>query len=767
MVYKEIAEGVYEIDILGADDKELDGISTGRCLGLSRQEMLKIKAYFKGEGRNPTDVELEALAQSWSEHCCYKSSRPVLEKTVFCINAPQNICVISEDAAIVDFDEEYAYVVALESHNHPSALDPYGGAATGIGGILRDVVCMGAQPVALVDPIFFGPLDFPEGSLPKGTKRPKYLFQGVVKGIADYGNRVGIPTVAGMVAFDESYVGNCLVNVGCIGMVRKDKVTHSRAGAPGDVYIVAGGKTGRDGIHGVTFASAELSRESEKDIPAVQLGYAIMKEPLIHACLEVNDKGLITGMKDFGGGGLSCVSSEMAHAGGMGATVNLDEIPLKEKGIKPWEIWVSESQERMMLAARPENARKVLEVFDFWDVPAGVIGAVDGSSRIKATYKGKTVLDLDLEFLNKGVRYERKYKVVERNEKDPAFDMPDLNKAVLDVLGSASVGSRESVIRRYDHEVRAATVLKPMQGIINHETHGDAAVIKPLEKSFRGLAITADVNPRMCRQNPYWGSASAVDEVIRNLTAVNAAPHSMADCLNFGNPEKEEIMGDFVSACEGLYFAANGFGVPFVSGNVSLYNESSMGPVAPTPALMGVGIVEDVRQAISSDIKEADNSIYLVGQTEKELGGSQYYRTLGLAAGVVPRVQPGRTKKDSQDLRKSMGKGIVRSCHDLSEGGLIVAIAEMCFGGNLGAKIDLTGISGLRTDFKMFSESNGRWLVEVKKGDEKEFERIVDARRIGAVTKEKNIVIIDSNIKLNLPLDELRSKWSSAVEPER
>ncbi|MCK5506352.1 MAG: phosphoribosylformylglycinamidine synthase subunit PurL, partial [Thermodesulfovibrionia bacterium] len=471
------------IEILEATDPGLDKISQGRSLGLTLGEMKKIQEYFKKEEkRNPTDVELESLAQSWSEHCCYKTSRPILKKSVFNIKAPQNICIISEDAGVVDFDEDYAYVVALESHNHPSALDPYGGAATGIGGILRDVTCMGAQPIALIDPIFFGPPDYPEEKLPGGTKHPLFLLKGVVSGIAAYGNRVGIPTVAGMIEFDESYTGNCIVNVGCIGMVKKDKIAHSRAKNIGDIYILAGGKTGRDGIHGVTFASAELGVGSENETPAVQLEYAIMKEPLIHACLEANEKGLLTGMKDFGGGGLSCVASEMAYAGDMGAVVYLDKIPLKEDEMDPWEIWVSESQERMMLSVLPKDVDGVLEIFDFWDVPATVVGVVDCSKRIKAIYHGETVLDLDLEFLIEGVQYNRPYTFRERTvAKEPEFEMPEqsLREVILRVINSYRVGSKEAIIRRYDNEVRANTILNPMQGVINKQSHGDSAVIKP------------------------------------------------------------------------------------------------------------------------------------------------------------------------------------------------------------------------------------------------------------------------------------------------
>ncbi|MEC8878170.1 MAG: AIR synthase-related protein, partial [Candidatus Thermoplasmatota archaeon] len=335
-------------------DGDLKATAEVLGLGLSVTELEKVRDYFRTEKRVPTDIELQAIDQAWSEHCCYKSSRPVLEETVFGLDVPRKVFV-REDAGVMEFDADHYYVVGLESHNHPSALDPYGGAATGIGGILRDVVCMGAQPIALVDPLFFGELDLPRAELPEGVKHPRYLMGGVVAGIRDYGNRVGIPTIAGQVVFHPNYTGNPLVNVGCIGVMPKAELIRSRAGGPGDIYILAGGRTGRDGIHGVTFASRELGAGSESDIGAVQLGDPITKEPLMHLCLELNRAELLTGMKDLGGGGLSCVVGELALDGDCGARVDLEKVPLKQSGMAPWEIWVSESQERMMFTVQPEN----------------------------------------------------------------------------------------------------------------------------------------------------------------------------------------------------------------------------------------------------------------------------------------------------------------------------------------------------------------------------------------------------------------------------
>jgi len=361
-----------EIRIRDAKEEELKRISDDMGLSLNLEEMKRIKRYFAAKKREPTDVELQSIAQAWSEHCCYKSSKRILQKFIFGIEAPQNMLVIKEDAGVVEFDEEHAYVVAFESHNHPSAVEPYGGAATGIGGIVRDVICMGAQPIALIDPLFFGQLSHPDEKLSVGIKHPRFLFNGVVSGIGDYGNRIGIPTCAGMVYFDDGYVGNCVVNVGCVGIMNKADLSRSRA-KPGEVLVLVGGKTGRDGIHGVTFASVELTGEEESR-SAVQVGDPITKEPLMHAISEANELGLISGMKDLGGGGLSCAVSEMSHAGGCGADVHLERVKLKEEGLDGWEIWVSESQERFLIAVSGDNVEGLLAIFDKWDIDAVVIG---------------------------------------------------------------------------------------------------------------------------------------------------------------------------------------------------------------------------------------------------------------------------------------------------------------------------------------------------------------------------------------------------------
>jgi len=772
LLYKKISDKieVYEINILDASDEELIQISKERALALSLEEMQKIRNYYKNLNRNPRDIELEALAQSWSEHCCYKSSKPILRDTVFNIRAPQNLLVISEDAGVVEFNKDYAYVVALESHNHPSALDPYGGAATGIGGILRDVVCMGAQPVALVDPIFFGPLDIDYDKVTEGTKHPTFLFKGVVKGIGDYGNRVGIPTVSGQVSFEESYTGNCLVNVGCIGIVKKENVIRSRAENPGDVLVYAGGRTGRDGIHGVTFASLELDAKSEeKSIPAVQLGDPITKEPLIHACLEVVNKGLATGLKDFGGGGLSCVVSEIVHAGGCGAKINLEKVPLKVDVMNPWEIWVSESQERMFFSCRKEDLDEILNIFKFWDVNAAAIGEVTEGDRVCVYFEGDLIYEMNLEFQIKGVEYRRPYVVRKRELDRDLFDEPaNYEEILLKILGSPNVASKEWVIRQYDHEVRAATVLKPMQGTLSTPGPGDASVIKPLSDSYQGLAITCDVNPNYTKYDPYWGSASAVEEAVRNLISVNAIPHSLADCLNFGNPEKPEILGDFHESCMGLYFVAKELGIPYVSGNVSLYNESPAGAVVPTPAILAVGIVKDVRKAVTMDVKEAGNKLYLLGRTQRELGGSEYTKLFHKTGEVVPKVDVDTLKDKMNFLLDVMDTKLIRSCHDLSNGGLAVAVSEMLIAGDLGAQIHLPK-ADLRSDFKLFSESNGRWIVEIKPENSFGFEKMaeysgVEVMEIGKVTSDRCLKIHDGDRKLiDIEINKLREAFNDTI----
>ncbi len=770
---KNVPFDCYDVDLFSANDKQLQEISNKMGLALDQTEMKRIKEYFKQKKRIPTDIELQALGQAWSEHCCYKSSKVPLKQHIYGIE--EDKIIAREDAGVIEFDKDHYYCAALESHNHPSAVEPYGGAATGVGGIVRDIVCMGAQPIAYIDPLFFGPLDLPLQKVPKGTKHPRFLFKGVVDGIRDYGNRIGIPTLSGQVYFHEGYTGNCLVNVGCVGIMKKEEMIHSRAKAPGNVYVYVGGRTGRDGIHGVTFASAELTDDSEESSrSAVQVGDPITKEPVIHVTLECNRKGLLEGLKDFGGGGLSCVCGELAYDAGFGAEIHLDNVPLKEEGLYPWEIWVSESQERMMFLVTPENVEKVLHICKQWDVTAAVVGKVIDEKITCVFYKDVKILEMDMDFFTGGPIYDSCQRPVTtpkiecNEEKD--FKIPDLNKILEKLLSLPNIASKEWVIRQYDHEVRGNTVIKPLQGKINYESHGDSTVLKPLENSFRGLAVTANINPRFMERDPYWGACSAIDETCRNLVSVGAKPDSVCDCLNFGNPEKPEKMGEFYEACRGLGNTARSLKLPFVSGNVSFYNESIKTAVPPTPEIMGIGIVLDIRKCVTTDFKKEGNPIYLVGkETEKEMGGSEYYNIINVEAGIVPKTDTKILKNCMNGIIAAIEKEFISSCHDVSEGGIGVCLSEMAIGGDIGASIDLSKINPvLRNDFKLFSESNTRWIIEVKKGKQKDFEKILDKNKtpfvnIG-ITCKKNLTIKDGRkIVINLSVSKLRKCWKNAI----
>lgn len=767
---------LFDINLLEAEEEDLIAIMKDTMAGHDLSEMREVQRYFRTLGRNPTDVEFQALGQAWSEHSCYKTSKPILKKHIFNIDAPQNILVIKEDAGVLEFDEDHAYVVALESHNHPSAIEPYGGAATGIGGILRDVVCMGGQPIALIDPLFFGSLNYPRAEVPKGVKHPVYLLSGVVDGIRDYGNRVGIPTVAGQVTFHNGYLGNCLVNVGCVGIVEKKHIIRSRVSGEGDVFIYAGGRTGRDGIHGVTFASADLHEESESESRgAVQLGDPITKEPLIHACLEANEKGLLAGMKDFGGGGLSSVVGEMALHGGCGCEIELDKVPTKEEGIAPWELWISESQERMMLAVRPENVDRVLQLMADWDVEAVVVGrSVSGKDGkfITINYDGVKVLELDLEFYTGGPEYYRPYEIetpdiVEEMPKEPE-GTESINEILLALLANENVCSKDWVVRQYDHEVRGRTVIKPLQAKLGLDGHGDSAVIKPLEGSFRGLAIACDVNPRYTEIDAYRGSLCAMDENCRNLVAVGGRPHSFADCLNFGNPETPNTLGTFIESTRALGEVARHLGVPFSSGNVSFYNETLKGPIPPTPTILGIGMVEDIRKCVTADLKFEDSPVYIVGETKQEMGGSLYYEIAGGRSGNVPDVDTDLLRRSIDGMLEVIEDSLVSAVHDVSDGGLGVCLAEMCIAGDLGVKADLSGLGELRSDLKLFSESQTRWIVEVKIGKEAEFEEKLKAHglqcyRLGECGGSDLVIMDNGRTLVDLPVDELRGVWQNTL----
>ena len=763
MIKRDVPFSLYDVDILSATDEQLGQISAEMSLSLSLDEMKVIRDYFKKEGRNPTDVELQSLGQAWSEHCCYKSSKPILKEFVFGIDRDD---VLSKgDAGVMVFDDDYGYALRIESHNHPSAIEPYGGAATGIGGILRDVVCMGAQPICLADPLCFGPIDH-KGDLPPGIKHPRYLVNGVVSGIRDYGNRVGIPTITGGFFFDEKYTGNCLVNVACLGIVKREDLANNFAGGPGEVMILIGGRTGRDGIHGVNFASADLTATSDEDSRgAVQLGDPITKEPVMHACFEVNARHLITGMKDLGGGGLSCVVGEMALDCGCGADVDLEKVPLKEPGLAPWEIWVSESQERMMCTCKPENVQEVLDIFEMWDVLAIPVAKTTDLKRTRLFWDGELIFDMDLEFLTGGPVYNRPYTLpeVSTKEKEKFPELPSDKDVILTLLSDLNVASKEWAIRQYDHEVRAGTAIHPMVGEMNAAGPGDASVLIPVPGRMKALAAAIGCNPWFTEADPYKGGMSCIDETCRNLVAVGARPHAFTDCLNFGNPEKPERLGEFREAVRGIGEIARALNIPIPSGNVSLYNEAPGGNhILPTPMILGCGLMDDVRKAVTADFKKTGSCIFVVGKTKDEMGASLLFRKFGGEQGAVPDVDIDALKRYMDKLLSAMDEGIVLSCHDCSDGGIAVAVAEMCISGQCGAEIDLSAMMGSSVQRKLYSESNSRWIVEVDGMDVTRFTEIMgdDAELIG-ITKGNALKIKDNGTVL--PLEDMIKAWNEPI----
>ncbi len=771
-----------DVNIREAGPHDLEVISDELALGLSVEEMARIREHFLAEGRNPTDVEMQALGQAWSEHCCYKSSLHYLKEHILMVDNEDVIA--RDDAGVMAIDDEWAYALRIESHNHPSAIEPYGGAATGIGGIIRDVLCMGAQPVALVDPLYFGPLDMRHRDLPVGVKHPKYLMTGVVAGIRDYGNRIGIPTVSGGLHFDPGYVGNCIVNVGCLGVVRRDQVTLSAVGGAGDVLILVGGKTGRDGIHGVTFASTVLNEKSEEeDRGAVQLGDPITKEPLIHACLEVNERGLLRGMKDLGGGGLSCVCGEIAHAAGYGVQVDIGRVPTKEEGLEPWEIWISESQERMMLAVAPDDVEEVLSVFDLWDVEATVLGHTIREQRARIYYHGILVVDMDLNFYTKGPEYCRPYRVEGVERRMAQGKLPssmDYAQELLGLLADVNLCSREYVVRQYDHQVRGATVVPPLAGTVGHAGPQDACVLSPIEGLPQGIAISTAYNPRITSIDPYRGGLSIVDEMCRNLVAVGARPHSMTNCLNFGNPEVPERLGEFVETLRGVGEALRHLGLPAPSGNVSFYNETAESYVPPTASMMGAGLMDDVSKAVTSDLKRSGNRLYMVGMTRDQMAGSALYARHDAPHRFAPDVDLPALSSSIDAILEAIDKGWLEACHDVSDGGLTVALAEMCIGGQLGAEVDIKALGKLRPVAQLFSESNTRWVLEVTPNRARHLERLfkghgVDLTFLGRVAakpakakgraKTSNgaptlRITAGRKVLLDVPVTDLEAAWT-------
>jgi phosphoribosylformylglycinamidine synthase len=777
---------LFEINILEADDKKLLKISQEMGLGLNLEEMRAIQQYFSRKRRNPTDVELQTFGQTWSEHCFHKTFKgeiifgrsqidglfnTYIAKATKELKPPWCFSVFEDNAGIIEFDKGYAVAVKVETHNHPSAIEPFGGAATGVGGVIRDILGVWAEPIACTDVLGFGPLDYDYKQLPLGVKHPKYLFKGVVAGIGCYGNNMGIPTVNGAICFDESYVGNVVVYCGCIGILPWDKFVKNVK--PEDIIVLAGGRTGRDGIHGVTFASAELTEESEEvSRPAVQIANPIEEEKLKRAIVEIRDRKLASAITDLGGGGLSSAIGEMAHRFKCGAYVELDRVPLKYPDIAPWEIYISESQERMLLAISKNNLPEALKIFAMEDVEATPIGRFTEDGILRIHYKESLVAELDISFLFSPPRIRRKAEWKEPDFKEPSFQEPqNPSEIILKLLSSPNIASKESVIRTYDHEVKGNTVLKPLHG--EYGGPNDAAVLKPLNDSWKGLVISCGINPKFGKIDPYWMAASCIDEAIRNNVAVGGRRIALLDNFTWGSPEHADRLGGLVKACQACYEFSKGFGTPFISGKDSLYNESPIGPVTPTLLITAIGIIPDIRKTVSLDLKTPGNFVYLIGETYPELGGSAYYELMGYVGKSVPKVKITEAKKIMNCVTNAIDAGCIKACHDLSEGGLAVAAAEMALSSEFGLEIYLNRVPYAswrkRNDYILFSESNSRFLVEIPEKRVNEFKSLIKGvtyAPIGKVTEKQALTIYGLKNKplAEVGLDELRMVWQRGLE---
>ncbi|MBS7288635.1 MAG: phosphoribosylformylglycinamidine synthase subunit PurL, partial [Candidatus Freyarchaeota archaeon] len=606
------------------------------------------------------------------------------------------------DAGVVDIGDGYVAVFKIESHNHPSALDPYNGAATGIGGIVRDVLCMGARPIALLDSLRFGPLK---------SSHSRWLLRYVVKGIGDYGNCIGVPTVAGEIEFDESFERNCLVNVVCVGIAKRDELVLARADRPGDLVLLVGGTTGRDGIHGVTFASKSLTEESEEDRPAVQVGDPFTKKLLIEATLEAVRTGFVHGLKDLGGGGLTCASSEMSYKGRKGMEIDISKVHLREAGMTPFEIMLSESQERMLFIVDPIGIDKVTSIMDKYELQWSIIGKVIEEEEVIVKEDGKVVARLPTRILADP-------PIIDREARRPLYldellmvkppPMPsDLSSTLLKLLSSENIASKEWVYRQYDHEVGVRSVVKCGEG--------DAAVLRILGED-KGIAVTSDCNSKHCYLSPYDGGAGAVAEACRNIVSVGAEPVAIVDGLNFGNPEKPEIFWQFKEAVRGMADMCRTLNLPCVGGNVSFYNEDEVTrrAVKPSPIVVALGVVEPLSNVVTIPFKEIGDEILIVGETFREMGGSEYYYAIhGIEGGKPPVVRFELEKKALKFVLEAAKKGLLKAVHDCSKGGIAVALALMSIKSGLGANIDATAIPAeeMRLDELLFSESHSRFII--------------------------------------------------------
>ena len=789
---------ITEMPVTTLNDDELVALSKDSDLFLTLVEMQTIQNHYRMLEREPTDIELETLAQTWSEHCVHKTLKSsvdmdfdgehihfdnLLKETVF--QATQEldkdwcISVFEDNAGVVKFDETDAICFKVETHNHPSALDPYGGAATGIGGVIRDPMGtgMGAKPIANTDIFCFGLPDKKLDEIPKGVLHPRRVMKGVVGGVRDYGNRMGIPTVNGAIYFDDRYMANPLVFCGNVGILPNDQCfKHQQSG---NAVIVVGGRTGRDGIHGATFSSGQMTHEHEDIFShAVQIGNPIVEKKMLDALLQAREAGLYEAITDCGAGGLSSAVGEMGEK--LGAVVDLEKVPLKYAGLNYTEIWISEAQERMVISVKPENVDAICRLFASEDVEATVIGRFTDDRKLTLRYAGQQVAQLDMEFLHEGVsKYSRKARWHSKKLSEPAIEeKDDHNDDLLGILSSYNVASKEWVIRQYDHEVQGGSVIKPLTGACN-DGPSDAAVVRPKLNSEKGVAISCGMNPLYGDIDPYWMALSGIDEAIRNIICVGARPDRIALLDNYcwGDCSKAETLGSLVRASMACYDGAMGFSSPFISGKDSLNNEflcddGTQIAIPATLLISAMSLVDDVNKCVSMDVKRAGNLLFAVGITKNELGGSHYYKIRGDLGCNVPKVDIKTSAETAKRIHRAICDGLIVSCHDCSEGGLAVALAEMAFAGDLGIAADLRGLpvsdDCVRADMRLFSESNSRYIVEVEPEKYDEFAKLmlnVPFGQIGEVAEDSRLVIQDEGQRrvVDMDLAALRDAWKKPL----
>ena len=702
-------------------------------------------------GRKPNEVELGMVGVLWSEHCSYKTSRPLLKQLPAA--GPAVIQGPGENAGAIDVGDGWAAVFKVESHNHPSAIEPYQGAATGVGGILRDVMAMGARPVALLDSLRFGPLT-----------QSRRLFEGVVSGVGGYGNCIGVPTVGGEIYFEDCYAANPLVNVMCVGLVRHDRLRRARAEGKGNKLLLVGAPTGRDGIHGASFASVDLDGSSHERRPAVQVGNPFLEKCLLEACIDLSDSTAVVAIQDLGAAGLTSAVAEAIARTGAGARIDVGKVPRRERGMTPYEVMLSESQERMLVVVEAGREVEVAAVFENWDLEAAVIGEVTGTGRLDVVDRRKTVASLPAPLLTDGAPSRRLEARPPHRAPDvevalPLGDATGYGGILLKLLGSPNLGSRRSVFRRYDHMVGDATVLPP---------GGDAALIR-IKGTRRALAVTTDGNGRYCELDPYTGAQIAVAEAARNIAATGARPVAVTDCLNLGNPERPEVYWQLQQVVAGIADACRAFELPVVSGNVSLYNEEAGGAaVYPTPVIGMVGVIDDYRTRIDIAFKHDGDFVLAVGRTGNDLGGSEYLRVArGVLSGPPPAMDLKRERAVREFILAAAGGELLHSAHDVADGGLLVALAESCLVGGLGLHCPpLLPDGDLRLDAAFFGETQGRFVVSAGSRAMPALQNLarrhqVELSLLGMAGGET----LEFEGQLRVPLEELRAAYDNALLP--